>query len=275
VKQILLICLAWFGTVELCRAAAYDDFAQGVSANIVDDSDRAIASFTAAIEASDLSKALLPAAYRGRGEAYLHKQKCDLALADLDSSLKLKPDDLTAVELHADAAICLEKFDVALAEMSTLNGKADPEIYWERARLHFTTGNYRAAADDLISYVGRRPKYAYGVLWLEMARLRGGMLDPKVAMRDIDDFDSDDWPAPLLALYAGKAKVEDISAAVARGAADSRVGRECEANYYVAEWHLAYADAASARPLLQDAATHCPPRFIEARQARYELRNLP
>jgi len=274
-KQILLICVAWLGTAELCHAAAYDDFARGISANNVNDSDQAIVSFTAAIEASDLSKALLPVAYRGRGEAYLSEQKCDLALADLDASLKLRPGDLTTVELHVDAATCLEKLDVALAEMSALNGKADSEIYWKRARLYFTAGNYRAAVDDLAAYVGRRPKYAYGVLWLEMARLRGGMLDPKVAARDIDDFDSDDWPAPLLALYAGKAKEEDISSAVARGKADGRVGRECEANYYLAEWRLAYADTAGARPLLQDAAAHCPPRFIEAAQARYELRKLP
>jgi len=261
--------------VGLCSAAAYDDFARGLNANQVGDADSAITSFTAAIEASDLSKTLLPAAYRGRGEAYLHKQKCDPALADFGASLKLKPDDLAALELHADAATCLEKFDVALADISMLGGKADPGLYWRRARLYFAAGNYRAAVDDLVTYVGHRTKDPYPTLWLEMARMRAGMLDPKVAAHDIDDFDSDNWPAPLLALYAGKAKVEDIPAAAARGMADGRVGRECEANYYVAEWRLANADVATARPLLEDAAAHCPPLFIEAKQARYELRKLP
>ncbi len=246
-----------------------------MNANQVGDADTAIASFTAAIAASDLSKTLLPAAYRGRAEAYLRKQKCDLALTDLDASLKLKSDDPTAIGLHADAAICLEKFDAALADLSMLNFKANPGIYWTRARLYFAAGNYRAAVDDLVAYVGHRTKDPYPTLWLEMARMRAGMLDPKVAARDIDDFDSDNWPAPLLALYAGKAKVEDIPAAAARGMADGRVGRECEANYYVAEWRLANADVATARPLLEDAAAHCPPLFIEARQARYELRKLP
>jgi lipoprotein NlpI len=276
VRRILLLWLAaWCGTAPPCLAAGYDDFASGISANLAGDSDRAIAAFTAAIAAGDLTKALLPAAYRGRGEAYLGKQQCDLALADLDASLKLKPDDPSAAGLHAETAFCLGKFDMALAEMSAFDATTHPWIHWERGRLYFSMGNYQAAVEDLLSYVSLRPKDSYGILWLELSRLRAGTLDPKVAARDISGVDSSAWPAPLLALYAGKVRVEDIPASVARGRADGRDGRQCEADYYVAEWRLASADTTAGRLLLQDAADHCPLNFIESRQARYEIKHLP
>ena len=74
-------------------AAGYDDFSRGVNANNRGDADAAISAFTAALAAGDLAPGYVPNAHFGRARAYLQKDKCAEALADLDAALKIAADN--------------------------------------------------------------------------------------------------------------------------------------------------------------------------------------
>lgn len=256
-------------------AAAYDDFARGISANLQGDDALAIASFSAAIAAGDLNPTLLPAAYRGRGLAYLRQKQCKPALSDLDEYIRLKPGDVQGLEWRGDAHACLGEFAAAEADLSqVVAARPNRDVYWLRGRQRWRMQNFSGAADDFAQLVRLQPKFSYAVLWLELSRARGGVLDPKIGAHDVDELDSRDWPTPLIKLFVGEAKPEDMAAAAARGDADKIAGQQCEADFYLAEWWLARNDAASAKPLLQTAADKCPKNFVEYDGARFELSTL-
>jgi lipoprotein NlpI len=252
-------------------AAAYDDFARGLGAAQRGDRDMAIEAFSAAIAAGDLAPNLLPQAYRGRGFARLGKHQCSPALEDFDAALKLKPGDGDITRLHAGAAACLGKFDVALADLSALiAAKFAAEVYRDRGMLRWRMGDYTGAAGDFAYYIAERPKDAYGALWLELVRARAGQLDVAVAAHDVRRYDDDDWPAPLLALYAGRTTSDTALAA----AAPDNPGQRCEADFYVAEWLIAKPDIDAGKALLAKARAECPHAYIEYNDAEAELERL-
>lgn len=269
---VLLLCLL---PLAGARAAGYDDFAHGVTANAQGQRDAAIGFFSAAIAAGDLSPALLPEAYRGRGTAYFFKKQCGEALADADRALQLKPGTAQLLWLHAAAAECAGKLDLALADYTALillNEGVDP--FWKRGHLLWRKADYGGAAADFAQVVRLKPDYAYGVLWLDVTRARAGMLDPAAAISGLQALPGHDWPQPVIAVYAGRAKPDDVAAAVAQGGKPSVADRQCEADFYLAEWWLGQKDEASARPLLERAAAQCTHDYIEYSASSLELERL-
>jgi len=131
--------------------------------------------------------------------------------------------------------------------------------------------HFSGAADDFGHVVGLQPGNAYAVLWLELSRARGSALDLKVGEHDLRQLDSNDWPAPLIKMFLGDAKPDDMTAAATHGDSGKIAGQQCEADFYVAEWWLARNDATAAKPLLESASQNCPKNFVEYSNARFEL----
>jgi lipoprotein NlpI len=274
-RSFLLVVAFLAGACAVASAAAYDDFARGISANLQGEDALAVTSFSAALAAGDLNPTLLPAAYRGRAIAYLRQNQCKQALADLDEYLRLKPGDVQGLQWRGNAHGCLGDFAAAEADLSqAVAVQPSRDTYWVRGRVRWRMKNYAGAADDFAHVTTLDPKFEYAVLWLELSRARGGTLDPKVGAHDVDELDSRDWPAPLIKHFVGEAKPEDMAAAAAQGDANAVANRQCEANFYLAEWWLARQDQAAAKPLLQAAAEKCPKNFIEYDGAQFELSAL-
>lgn len=270
-----LVCAAFLAISARTLAAAYDDFARGISANLQGDTALAVTSFSAAIAAGDLNPNLLPAAHRGRAIGYLRQGQCKNAIGDLDEFMRLKPGDVQGLELRGDAHACAGEFKAAEADLTdVIAAGPSRDGYWNRGRVRWRMKAFSGAADDFAHLVELRPEYAYAVLWLELSRARGGTLDPKVGDQDLRQLDSGAWPAPLIKLFVGQTKPEDLAAAAARGDADKIANQQCEADFYVAEWWLARNDTASAKPLLETASQTCPKNFVEYAEAKFELSTL-
>jgi lipoprotein NlpI len=261
---------------SLARAAAYDDFARGLSANLQGESALALTSFSAAIAEGGLAPTQLPVAYRGRALAYLRLSKCELAKPDLDIALQLAPDDLVAVDLRAFAAACIGDFTLAGADYSTLIAKQpqNADGYVGRGRLRWRQQDFAGASIDLTQAAQLAPKNAYVYLWLELVRSRAGTLDLPTAANDAARFDKDKWPYPLLALFAGLATSDDVQAAASRGADSVVRVQRCQAHFYAGEWWLARNDSARAKAEFQAATVQCPTNFGESLGARAELARL-
>src|SRR5215469_16477935 len=81
-------------------AAGYDDFADGLTALARDDYDGAIALFTSALAAGDLTANLVPVAHLQRARAYLFKGNCPAATLDLSSAIALRPNYSEAIAMR-------------------------------------------------------------------------------------------------------------------------------------------------------------------------------
>jgi lipoprotein NlpI len=271
----LVVSAAFLAIVRGTFAAAYDDFARGISANLQGDNAQAVISFSAAIAAGDLNATLLPAAYRGRGLANLRLGQCKSAIADLNEFTRLKPGDVQGLELRAEAFACAGEFSAAESDLTqVIVARPERGAFWNRGRIRWRMKQFAGAADDFAHVVELEPENGFAVLWLELSRARGGALDPKVGEHDLHELDSNDWPAPLIKLFLGDAKPENISTAALHGDADKVINQQCEADFYIAEWWLARNDTASAKPLLESAYQKCPKNFIEYAEARFELGTL-
>jgi lipoprotein NlpI len=268
---LLLVC----ASAQRASAAAYDDFARGLAANQQQESAIAIPAFTAALAAGDLSASLKPNAYYGRALANLRSDNCAAALSDAQAALTLLPNYKAALYLHASANECLGQFALALAEDTALiAADSTAGSYFNRGGLSWHMGNFSAAAADFKQAVQLAPKSSYGVIWLALVQARSGALDSAFMKHALSPLDDDDWPAPIVMLVAGKSTPDAVAAAAAHGDVQTVPRQVCEADFYVAEWWLARADAASARPLLARAAANCPHNFLEYRYARIELARL-
>jgi len=271
--SLLVACLV--GIVAGANAAAYDDFARGISANLQGDAALAVTSFSAALSAGDLNATLVPAAYRGRAIAYMRQGQCKAALADLDEFIRLKPGDAQGLELRGGAHACAGEFTAADADLSqVIAASPTPSAYWNRGRVRWRMKTFAGAADDFAQVAAKQPQNSYAVLWLELSRARGGVLDPKVGAHDVDQLRNDDWPAPLIKLFVGQAKPDEMAAAATRGDTVKIANQQCEADFYIAEWWLARNDATSAKPLLETASQKCPKNFVEYGEAKFELSTL-
>ncbi|MGA7673760.1 MAG: hypothetical protein WCA78_01785 [Rhizomicrobium sp.] len=261
-------------------AAGYDDFSRGVNANNRGDADTAISSFTAALNASDLAPGYVPNAYFGRARAYLRKDKCAEALSDLDATITLKADNVDAYILRAAANACLSKPDAALSDFNVAVGlRPSAAVYEAFASFQWNYGFFAQAAENYAQAaklaVKDSPHRPYILLWYAVSADRAGTLDQVKFAADVSALDFDDWPAPILDFYRGKATVDQVTREAASSDAQTATDQKCEADFYIGEWQLARKNPDAAKPLLQAAVSECPQNFIEYFAAKVELKRQP
>ena len=117
---------------------------------------------------------------------------------------------------------------------SHLGPDAADAILYERGLIHYYTGAYQLARDDLGQALARDPKDAYKVIWRHLANLRSRQDDqnelasgmrPKIA--------GGKWPAPVVDLYINHGTIEDVFAEAAMGSESTERDQACEAQFYV------------------------------------------
>lgn len=274
-SRYLFVGLVWLASFSGACAAGYDDYSQGLAARSHGDVNLAIAKFTAALNAGDLNPELVPVAYLNRGKEQLRKAACADAANDFTAVLKLKPNDVEALNARASAYVCQQKFDLALPDYTlVLSVQQDAPSFRRRGQTYWLAGDLVAAARDFEQAAKLQPKYAYGWLWLDVMRVRAGSADLPQMQRELRDLDLGEWPLPVFSLFLGQSKPEDVIASANHGNADDVKGQVCEANFYTAEWWLAQHMPKNAQPLLQQAVNACPPDFVERFLANGELKQL-
>jgi rhomboid protease GluP len=79
------------------------------------------------------------------------------------------------------------------------------------------------------------------------------------------------WPQPVIELYLGRGDPGSVFKAAQQGDARTQSDRQCEAAFYVGEWHLLRGENAQALRLFEDAQRNCRKSFSESGGARAEL----
>lgn len=215
-------------------------------------------------------------AYFHRGNAWSARGDSARALADFDAALKLNPKDRDALASRAYEWVVKGDFKRAIADRDAvlkLDPKA-PEAMFGVARARFYAGDYARAIDDLEA-ANKLDNSPYTALWLYMARRRSGDAEAGALLGGATaEAQRSSWPGPVITLFLGRTDVTSVmNAATDR---DARVQREqrCEANYYVAQWHLQQGQQEPALRLLKAAQSDCPKDFLEYEAAVAELHRL-
>ncbi len=271
------LCLAL--ALRPALAAGYDDFTQGMTANLRGDYALAITSFTKALSAPDLVPAYKPAAYRGRANAYLRLDKCREALNDIEAFEVLNAQDTSVAVYRIWAELCLKDGASARRDLDNLaKGKLAALDLWEFARLEWQYDLFdeaMATAGEAFQTANKKdPTTYYILLWQAVAAQRAGKFDAAVIAAGLAETKLDDWPKPLFELYLGKQTPEGVQIEADSWRQSKEDAQRCEANFYTAEWYLGRSDKTSATPLLVAVVKKCPIEFIELPAAESELKRL-
>lgn len=268
---------AWVALAAPALASGYDDFARGLTANTRGHSNDAIAAFSSALKSGDLVPAQTAGAYLGRAQAYLGTGDCTAAAADLTTYASLRPVEHDVLMLRARVRMCLGDGTGAKQDWHDFAG-ADPGAldYWFFARLLWSAGLHAEASDAMghtFEYAKQYHQPAV-VLWYAMTAERAGKRDDASFAKFLNLLDPSDWPMPILKFYLGKMTEQEVMESADNWSAKRTAQQTCEADFYLAEWHLAHSDAAKAKPLLTHADGICPADFTERESVEIELKRL-
>jgi lipoprotein NlpI len=240
-------------------AAAF--YNRGAAYSVKNEYDLAIADFNEAIGFSPN----FAAAFYNRGTAHAGKNEYDLAISDFSEAIRINPKFAAAYNNRGFAHVGKQEYDRAIADYSEAI-KIDPKYataFFSRGLAHYYKGSFSEAIADLL----QANNDAYAMLWRFPARARLGQDGSAALTGNAARLKTKDWPSPIVDLYLGRRKPEEIAAA---GTTDEK----CQAAFYVGAWHLLRGNKAAAKVLLQSAAETCPKDLVEYAGAVAELKRL-
>jgi lipoprotein NlpI len=235
------------------------------------DFDRAIADYDAAIKLHPKSAD----AHYNRGNAWARKGDPDRAIADYDAAIRLDPKEAAAYggravewSVKGDYARAIADYDAAI--------KLDPKsssALLGRGRARFYGGDFQRAALDMEQAMKAEPS-EYTALWLYLARKRAGATDAEETLDRDTRAARGGWPSAIIVLYLGRTDASSVLAASTDPDPKRQRDQRCEANFYLAHWHLLRNERERALALLKEAQDGCPRDFLEYEGTLAELRRL-
>ena len=179
--------------------------------------------------------------------------------------------------LRVSVKLCLKDFAGVQQDYDALMGKTpSAEMYFDVGRLLWDEDGFAPASVSFLKALELVPKKdnasaKYDALWYAITMDRLGHFDVAKFAGYIAEMNSDTWPSPLLDLYLGKLKPDQVPHLVNHSQV---AGQTCEFNFYSAEWHIARGNSEAAKPLITEAVAKCPKGFVEYEAAVVEVRRL-
>jgi lipoprotein NlpI len=233
--------------------------------------DRAIQDLDVAIELDPK----VPGQYLNRALSLSERGEHERAIRDYATGIKLAPDDVRMYIGRAVEWTVLGDYKRALADYDEVIRRQPKNMngHFGRGRVRFYAGDFTQAASDFLR-AHQLDASIYTALWLFLARKRADIPGEKTLAQDAGTSGAGEWPEPVVALYLGKMPPEAVQKAATHTDPTRQRDRRCEANFYIAEWHLTRGERDAAMRLLDNARSGCPTAFMEHEGAVAELRRL-
>lgn len=148
-------------TFSVCYADTNKDVIAGLTAGQNGDLDEAIRLFSRVIDTSNFGRELLASAFNNRGIAYRQKGLYDLAIADYNHAIKLKPDFARVYSNRGLAYAKMGLYDQSIMDF-TQAIKLEPnnaDVYLKRGNAYFDEQVYDEAAADYSRAIELRPHF--------------------------------------------------------------------------------------------------------------------
>ena len=236
--------------------------------------------FDRAIEDYDRAIKLDPEfvrAFNNRGNAYSGKGDFERAIRDYDEAIRLAPNYAEAFynrgnanfakgDYHGSARDFGQAFKLVPTDVTALHS---------RGFANFMAGKVGDAESDFKQLVDLRgDAYAYGVLWLHVARARLAHSDSEELANNASVLDLTRWPGPMIAYFLGQGGVDALNAKAAMGDDETKTRQRCEAMFLLAEDALTRHKTDSAEASFRSAREICPAGFLEYSAAASELQRM-
>jgi lipoprotein NlpI len=251
------------------RAAAY--FNRGNAYSAKGENERAIADYDEAIKLDPKNAS----AYNNRGSAKNDKGENEAALADFNAAIKQNARYASAYFNRASAYAAqgdvraLKDYDTAIRY-----NRRNTNAYIARGALLLASGATARARADMRQAAVLDRKNAYAVLWHDIAERRARQKGVLAGGKGLKDVEMKGWPAPVLLMFVGETKPEDLLIAADDANAAVKQAHTCEANFYRGQYALIGGKREEAVRLFRTAAKDCPRGFLEGIAAAAELKGM-
>jgi lipoprotein NlpI len=288
------------------QASSYSDFNAGIAMRNHEEFADSLVYLSRALAASDLPAHLREPALVARGLDYEDLHNHAPASADLTAAIHLSPKLASAYVFRAGVEEELKAYDAAIADYTSAIALKPfmTDLHASRGTDYINTGRFADAESDYTFFTGIETddaggffqlgfaqwaqghfdkavssfgtsrdfdsKNAYNALWREIARLDANARDSTIS-HDARKLAKDKWPAPIIDLFTGRKKADEVLAGAEKADPKEIDAQKCEAAFYIGAWTLAQKDVGSAVPLFRRARDTCPDGFIEKIAASVEL----
>lgn len=254
------------------------DIHAGIVARKNGDYAEAIRLYTRALESRDLSQNNRAIALNNRCNVYNDKAQHGSAIADCDAAIQIKPDNPLPFNNRGNSYTSLGRYDRAIldyAEAQRLNPRFALAIN-NRGLAHYYKGDYQFAEADFDKSIALNPNYPYAALRLYFTRQRLGIDGRTQLATQSMRFNLTQWPGPLIQLYLGKIGPTEALTKAQNDSPKTSSEQLCEANFYIAEYHLGKSDRTAALAQFRAAKETCKllPGFVEHHGVKIELKRL-
>lgn len=198
--------------------------------------------------------------------------RLDETLADRQEQVRLQPGAAGPLVVLASvhSAMGQEQEAAARLEEALALEPENPFALRRRGWLAFFSARQDQAVADLERSLALRSDDAYTALWLHIVSVRSGRSERIEAASGKVNLDV--WPGAVIRFYRGEIDEKALRRAADQGDAAKRVEQVCEADFYLAQWHLMRDEPEIADPFLRRAVSYCPKTFDEWDLARAERR---
>jgi lipoprotein NlpI len=258
--------------IQVKPGAADAYYNRGLAYRQLEQDDRAIADYDMAIHLwPDFADA-----YNNRGYIYSIEGQLDRALADYETAIRLNPRLADAYNNRGAVFSIRGKSERGIADYNTAL-RIDPrhqKAHINRAIAYFVLGQFTTALYDF-DQVWQHDRTNYEVaLWLHLTQWKAGPGYRGESVLNTISPEENTWPTPLLALFAGRTRLDQVLAAAPQGKTQDQLTRDCTAKFFIGEYELLQKRTDSATTWLNDAMTTCRPESNEHLGAEAELRRL-
>ena len=164
-------------------ADGYQDFNAGIAAKNREEDAIAVTYLTSALGAPDLPEFLRATAYRARGGIYSRAGRLDAANADFTAAIKLRPDDIAALQARGLVEVVQGRNAEALADFEQAIALQPDNflLYGDLFNLELRTKNFAAVIASYTDFITKRPKDPVPVDGRARAELAAGQFDNSIA----------------------------------------------------------------------------------------------
>ena len=194
------------------------------------------------------------------------------AIADYEQSIILDPNNAA---VHYDRGLSYSRnrdYDRAIADYSrAIELDSKYARAYIRGYARFYKGEFATAAADLQRLIELQPDdpyVPYVMLFVFLACARSGEDATSELKTNVGLLKTQKWPYAVIELYLG-ARSPDATLAVV-----AMPNEQCDAQFYIGQWHLLRSNRPEASMALQTAADICPKRSAEYSGAIAELERL-
>ena len=217
-----------------------------------------------------------PNYYILRGNSYKNDGLYNRAIADYDTAVRLDP-DLPASYNNRGVAYgklgmhqrAIDDYDIAIR----LNSN-DFVAFKNRGNAHFYLGDFGVAARDFETLADDKPSDAYRMIWLYLAQARSGAGDVSALTERAGRIKTGAWPGPVIEMLLGESTPAVVLDAARQVALDKRAEQECEAYFYLGQYHLIAGNIGEAQRMFQLSVDTGVTNFIEYTGSEAELKRL-